>query len=148
MSINRNRPIPESEPWQRQLRSQSPIYIELESASSQVTYSTGSFGSKSNLTNQDANGSQSFSGDQVNIVQTPIGCVVTVGIRRTVDTGSTIFSMLIPSVNQPGPGQAVPVHTHAITTGDQFSIIAGINRGQTELYKFTPLTGTANHIVF
>ena len=86
----------------------TPNLYQLRGAGIHVTYSTGGFGSRLNLTYQDANGSQSFSDGQITVTQTPIGGVVTVTIRRTVDTGSTSFSVLIPTVNLVGPGQAAP----------------------------------------
>jgi hypothetical protein len=126
----------------------TPNVYHLQGAGIQVTYSTGGFGSKLNFTYQDANGSHSFSGDQVNVTQTPIGSLVTVFIRRTVDSGSTSFSVLIPTVNLTGPGQPAPVHTDGVTTIHRFSIIRPFNQGQTELYDVTPLSGTANQVVF
>jgi hypothetical protein len=123
------------------------VYL-LQGAGIQVAYSTGGFGSKLNLTYQDANGSQSFSDNQINITQTPVGSLVTVAIRRTVDAGSTSFSVLIPTVNLMGPGQAAPVATEGITTIHRFSVIPAFDQGQTELYQVTPLSGTANQIVF
>ena len=87
----------------------TPNLYQLQGAGIHVTYSAGGFGGGLNLTYQDANGSQSFSDDQITVTQTPIGVVVTVTIRRTIDTGSTSFSVLIPTVNLAGPGQAAPV---------------------------------------
>ena len=126
----------------------APNLYQLQGSGIHVTYSTGGFGSKLNFTYQDAQGSQSFSDSQVNVSQTPIGSVVTATIRRTVDTGSTSFSVLIPTVNLTGPGQAAPVHTEGITTIHRFSIIKTFDQGQIELYQFTPLSGTANQVLF
>jgi hypothetical protein len=125
-----------------------PNLYQLQGAGIYITYSTGGFGSKLNFTYQDANGSRSFSGDQITVTQTPIGNVVTVTIRLTVDTGSTSFSVLIPNVNLAGPNQAAPVDTVGITTIHRFSIVPTFDRGQTELYQFTPLSGTAIQIPF
>src|SRR5271166_1859668 len=126
----------------------TPNLYQLEGGGIHVTYSTGGFGSKLNFTYQDANGSRSFSRDQINVTQTPIGSVVTVTIRQTVDTGSTSVSVLIPTVNLTGPGQDAHVVTEGITTIHRFSVILAFDRGQTELYQFTPLSGTANQVVF
>jgi hypothetical protein len=126
----------------------TPNLYQLQGAGIYVTYSTGGFGSRLNLTYQDANGSQSFSDDQITVTQTPIGGVVTVTIRRTIDTGSTSFSVLMPTVNLLGPGHAAPVRTEGITTIHRFSIIPVFGQGQTELYQVTPLSGTANQILF
>jgi hypothetical protein len=131
-----------------QLTFTTPNLYELHGGDIQVTYSTSGFGGKQNFTYQDANGSQNFSGDQINVTQTPIGSIVTVFIRRTVDSGSTSFSVIIPTVNLTGPGHPVPIQTEGITTIHRFSIVPVFNRGQTELYQFTPLSGTAEQVLF
>jgi hypothetical protein len=126
----------------------SPNIYDLQGDGIHVTYSTSSFGGKQNLSYQDANGSQNFTGDQINVVETNIGTLVTVLIRRTVDSGSTSFSVLLPTVNLTGPGQPTPISTVGITTIHRFSIIPAFNRGQTELYQITPLDGTAEQVLF
>ena len=73
---------------------------------------------------------------------------MTVFIRRTVDSGSTTFSVLIPTVNLPGMGTPVNIHTEGITTVHRFSILPAMNRGQTEVYSFTRLSGPAEFVEF
>ena len=126
----------------------TPNLYQLHGGGIYVTYSTSGIDGKPHFSYQDAQGSQSFSGDQVNVAETPIGRVVTVVIRRTVDTGSTSFSVLIPTVNLPAVGQQAHIHTEGITTVHRFSVLPAANRGQTELYHFTPMCGTAEHVVF
>lgn len=125
-----------------------PNLYQLQGGSIHVTYSTTGFDGKPHFNYQDAHGSHNFSGDQINVAPTPIGEIVTVTIRFTVDAGSTSFSVLIPTVNLTGPGHPVPIHTEGITTVHRFSIVPAFNQGQTELYHFTPLSGTANQVAF
>jgi hypothetical protein len=126
----------------------SPNLYELQGGGIHVTYSTSGFGAKQSFSYQDANGSQNFTGDHIKVVETSIGALVTVVIRLTVDSGSTSFSVLLPTVNLTGPGHPAPISTVGITTIHRFSIIPAFNRGQTELYQITPLLGTAEQVLF
>ena len=116
-----------------------PNLYTLHGGGIHVSYSTSGFDGKPHFTYQDVHGSQSFSDTQINVASTPIGDVVTVTIRRTVDAGSTSFSVLIPTVNLMGPAPSEHIHTDGITTIHRFSIVPAFNQGQTELYQFTPL---------
>ena len=60
------------------------------------------------FTYHDASQSLSFSGSEVEVVQTELGQIVSVRIRMTVDAGSTTFSVLVPRVNLV-PGQPAPI---------------------------------------
>src|SRR5262245_2981848 len=59
---------------------------------------------------QDASLSKSFSGKEIQIVETEAGQLVSVVLRLTVDQGSTTFSLLVPRVNLPA-GQPTPIST-------------------------------------
>ena len=88
-----------------------------------------------------------FEGDQIRTVATEIGTLVTVTIRMTIDSGSTSFTLLVPTVHLSSSNHAT-LHTEGITTIHRFSIVPAFNQGQTELYTVTPLTGTASFVVF
>jgi hypothetical protein len=126
----------------------TPNLYQVHGGGIHVTYSTTGFDGKPHFTYQDAQGSHSFSGDQIKAVKTPIGDLVTVTIRPTVDSGSTSFSLLVPVVNLTGPGHPAPVRTEGITTVHRFSIVPAFNQGQTELYHVTTMIGMANQVVF
>ncbi len=72
---------------------------------------------------------------------------MTVTIRPTIDSGSTTFTLLVPTVNLDMDTSA-PIHTIGITTQHRFSIIPALRQGQTELYRVTRLTGTASAVQF
>ena len=112
-----------------------------------VTYSTSGFDGKPHFDYHDSHGTHAFSGDQIRTEQTEIGTLVSVTIQLTVDSGSTSFSLLVPTVNL-GSANSVPISTVGITTRHKFSIIQSLNLGQTELYSTTNLTGTAQAVVF
>ncbi|MGA7937100.1 MAG: hypothetical protein WCA35_26340, partial [Kovacikia sp.] len=74
-----------------------------------IHYSTGELGSIKAFEYQDASQMLTFKGDELDIVETSIGTLVTVFIRRTIDSGSTSFSLLVPSVNLPGINSRVQI---------------------------------------
>ena len=98
------------------------------------------------FTYQDASQTLSFSGSDVEVVQTELGQIVSVRIRLTVDSGSTTFSVLVPRVNLV-PGQPAPVHTEGITAIHRLSLVPGLNQGQQDQYSVTPLHGTASDVI-
>jgi hypothetical protein len=126
----------------------APNSYSLTGGGIHVGYSTTGIDGKPHFNYQDAKGSRSFSGSEITVDKTAVGDVVTVVIYKTVDSGSTTFSMLIPAVNLPAPDQPVAIDTDGITTVHRFSIVPGLDRGQMELYCVTPMCGTASHLVF
>src|SRR4051794_31353899 len=74
---------------------------------------------------QDATQSLSFSGKDIEVVETELGQVVSVRIHLTVDQGSTTFSVLVPRVNLVS-GQPAPIYTEGITALHRFSLAPGL----------------------
>lgn len=126
---------------------QTPNLYRLHGHNLQVTYSTSGFDGKPHLQYHDMFQTLDFSGDQIRTLPTEIGTLVTVTIRRTVDTGSTTFSLLVPVVNLEG-SNTVEITTYGITTIRRFSIVSEFNQGQMDSYTVTELRGTAAHVVF
>ncbi|MFN6558495.1 MAG: hypothetical protein RMY28_001630 [Nostoc sp. ChiSLP01] len=112
-----------------------------------VTYSTTSFTGEPRLQYQKGRQILQFAGDEIRTTDTEIGTLVTVTLSKTVDTGSTTFSLLIPAVNL-GNSNEAPIETKGITTENRFSTIPAFNQGQRQIYKVTPLFGTAQALVF
>jgi hypothetical protein len=112
-----------------------------------VTYSTSGFDGKPHFDYHDTHITHAFAGDEIRTLETEIGTLVSVTIVRTIDTGSTSFTLLVPTVNL-GSAFSTPISTIGITTRHKFSIIHALNLGQTELYTETALTGTAQSVVF
>lgn len=124
-----------------------PNLYRLHGHNLQVTYSTSGFDGKPHLQYHDAFQTLHFAGDQIRTLSTEIGTLVTVTIRITVDTGSTVFTMLVPPVNLEA-GNTVEITTYGITTIRRFSIVPEFNQGQIDSYTVTELRGTAAHVVF
>jgi hypothetical protein len=121
-----------------------PTMYELHGAGIHVSYSTTSISGQPLLTYHDASQVKNFSGDQINIVPTEIGSLVTVVIHLTVDSGSTTFSLLIPNVTLP-PSNVANITAEGITTMQKFSIPPPV--GQTQFYTIHTLQGTASFVV-
>jgi hypothetical protein len=125
-----------------------PNIYQLHSAQITVNYSTGDLGSIKALEYQDAIQNLTFKGDEIRTVKTELGTLVTITIRKTIDSGSTSFTLLVPTVNLPGPNVPVNITTEGITTLHRFSVVPRFNQGQTELYSVTQLTGIAEAVPF
>src|ERR1700759_5565323 len=64
-----------------------------------VSYRTSGIDGKPHFSYQDPVRSLSFSGDEIRRVECDLGTVVSVTIVRTIDAGSTSFSLLVPRVD-------------------------------------------------
>ncbi|HTU44337.1 MAG TPA: hypothetical protein VMF91_04710 [Bryobacteraceae bacterium] len=87
-----------------------------------------------------------FSGSQVRVLDTEIGTLVTVTTRITVDTGSTSFSILIPSISLKSVSDQEAFETEAIITTHSGPISIPFN-GVHEKYQFIPLKGEASFVL-
>lgn len=112
-----------------------------------VTYSTSGFDGKPHFTYQDAFLTLQFTGNEITRESTELGTLVSVFIVRTIDAGSTTFTLLVPRVNL-DQGHHAPIETEGITTVHRFSIFPQADHGQTDLYSVTRLTGTARLVEF
>jgi hypothetical protein len=66
-----------------------------------------------------------------------------VTIRRTIDAGSTSFTILVPRTLI-AKGQSSAVKTVGITTLHRFSVIPTFTMGQDDIYTTVNLAGTAS----
>jgi hypothetical protein len=87
-----------------------------------------------------------FSGSQIRALNAEIGTLVSVTTQMTIDTGSTSFSVLIPSISLTGISNNQKFSTDAIITSH-----SGPNSipstGVHEKYQFIPLTGEAEFVL-
>jgi hypothetical protein len=113
-----------------------------------IGYSTTSIDGKPRMTYQNPMRSLSFQGDEIRKVEGDLGTVVSVTIVRTIDSGSTTFSLLVPNVILPAPFSNVSIYTDGITTHHAFSIVPALNQGQRDFYEVTRLQGTASNVAF
>ena len=126
----------------------APNAYHLHAKHLSISYSTTGFAGKPSFEYHDVQQTLIFTEDQIRTVTSDIGTLVTVTIRRTVDSGSTSFTLLVPNVNVTGPHLQVHITTEGITTLHRFSIVPALNQGQTEFYTVTKLTGTAEILEF
>jgi hypothetical protein len=125
----------------------TPNLYQLQGENLHVSYSSRGIAGRPHLAYQDLRQALSFDGDAIRSVETEIGTLATVTIFRTVDSGSTSFTLLVPRVNL-GPATSVPITTQCITTLHRFSLVPALNHGQTETYNVVQLTGTASEVEF
>lgn len=125
----------------------TPNLYELNGGGITVIYSTSSFDGSPRFTYKDRKQTLQFAGDQIQTVGLKIGTLVTVTIPPMVTTGSSTFSVLIPSVNLGETNQAKVV-TEGITTTNGFNTIPKYSQGQAQFYQITHLEGTAQSVQF
>jgi hypothetical protein len=125
----------------------TPNLYQVHGHNLHISYSTSSITGQPRFSYHDAQQTQDFEGDAIRTVDTEIGTLVTVIIFKTIDSGSTSFTLIVPHVNL-DQATSVPIVTDGITTLHRFSIVQALNHGQTELYTVVRLTGTASSVSF
>lgn len=125
----------------------TPDVYDLTGGQLHITYATTSKDGRPYFSYQDGSQKLSFKGADIRQDKSEIGTLVTVIMRRTVDTGSTTFTLLVPTVRLKESSPA-EVHTYGITTVHKFSVIPAMNMGQIESYTSTELSGTAEMVMF
>ena len=126
----------------------APNLYNLHGPNISVSYITAGIDGKPRFSYHDSSRTLQFTGDQIRTAPTEIGTLVTVTLHMTVDTGSTSFTLLVPTVNLDQTHKSAHITTEGITTLHRFSVIPALNRGQTELYTVVKMTGTAQSVVF
>jgi len=123
-----------------------PNLYELTGAGGiQITYTPSDSNGKPDLVYVDATRNLSFNGDQVAIQSSPLGSLVTVFLLRTVDSGSTTLTVLVPGVNL-ATTASQPIKTVGIVTENLFSILELHTPRQTQVYSVIELEGSAQLI--
>ncbi|MBD2448517.1 hypothetical protein H6G76_15400 [Nostoc sp. FACHB-152] len=123
-------------------------FYELQNQQVKVTYSTSSITGEAVFKYEDSEQKLLFSGTEIQTEDTAIGKLVTVTVKKTVDTGYETFSLLLPDVNLKNSSEAKIV-TQGIKTINRLSTIPLLNEGQRQIYTtITPLLGTAKALTF
>jgi hypothetical protein len=125
----------------------APNLFHLSGRHVHVDYASSGIDGRPSVSYQDAFRSVQFRGDELGVVETPAGTLVTVTIVRTVDAGSTSFSVVVPRMNIDA-GTPSPLSTVGITTIHRFSLVPALDRGQLDTYSVTRLHGTAQAVEF
>ena len=122
----------------------TPTTFDVSSEGLHVTYTTAGPDGQPHLTFVSATRNLSFVGDQIRTVVAPdLGTLVSVTIWRTIDTGSTSFTLIVPRVILAAPDVEASVEMVGITTRHRFGVVRRFNRGQLDSSSQVTLTGTA-----
>jgi hypothetical protein len=124
-----------------------PNQYDLRGRGVTISYSVTSISGKPLLTFKKGKQALNFSGDEIGVLDTIIGSLVTVTIAKTVDRGFTTFSFLLPSIQLTSPSARQTFQTIGITTVHK-TTIAGPIKGVQQSYKSLQLRGTARPLVF
>ncbi len=76
-----------------------PNLFELSHAGVHISYSTSSISGKPLFSYHNGQQEQSFSGDEIRVQESELGTLVTVSVKKTVDTGYTSLTLVLPRVN-------------------------------------------------
>ncbi len=109
-----------------------------------ILYSKTSITGKPTFNYTDANGTYNFTGDQIRVLNTEIGTMVTVTLKLTVDAGNTTLTLLVPDFKLEGSGQQF--RTIAIITTKRTAFLP--IKGALECYEVLDLQGTADSVQF
>lgn len=127
----------------------TPNHYVLAGGGLHVIYSTSGIDGKPHLNYQEGKKQTlSFRGDEIRSVETEIGTLVSVTLRRTAEGGCTTFSLLLPRVTLPNGANSVSIRTEGITTLRRDAQGAAAGSGQLDTYTVAHLRGTAGAVVF
>lgn len=121
----------------------SPTLYDVSGEGLHITYATGAADGVPHLHLSDSDGERDFSGPEIRTVASgDVGTLVSVTIVRTIDSGSTSLTLVVPPVVL--EDAAAPVTLVGVTTHHRFSVVPMFNRGQIDSYSTIPLSGTAS----
>jgi len=125
----------------------TPNLYDLRGEGIGITYSTTSLTGKPQLTLKKGRQTLSFTGDEIGVLATPLGSLVTVTIAKTVDRGFTTFSFLLPAISLASTSARQAFRTIGITTVTT-TTIGGPVTGPLQKYTVVVLRGSARQVVF
>jgi hypothetical protein len=126
-----------------------PNVYQLKSGTLSVTYTIVGSDGQPHFLYHDVNTHLDVAGpDEIRTQETENGTLVSVTLRRTIDTGSTSFSLLVPQVNLENADAVATVNVVALTTVHRFSPVPAFNVGQVQLVTADVLNGTAKLVKY
>jgi len=120
-------------------------HYELSGDGIHVSYFSSGLVGEPQLTYQDAQGSRTFMGSQIKVEKSEVGTLVSVVLHMTVDSGSTTFTLLIPTTNLTFAEHAA-IDTIGIVTIHKFSFFFN-DTATTEIYTVHQMHGTAAFVL-
>jgi hypothetical protein len=123
----------------------APTTYELSGDGLHVAYTTSGPDGQPHLVYTRGDQTLSFDGDAQIRTTTAgdVGTLVSVTIRRTIDSGSSSFTLIVPRVMLAGSETETTIDTVGITTLHRFSVVRKMMHGQLDTYSPAALTGTA-----
>lgn len=129
-----------------QAQALQPNLFELSGHGTHITYSTSGIDGRPRFSFRDAHFNENFTGDQIRTLDSELGTLVTVSLKRSVDRGYTSATLLVPGVTLGGQ-TSQHISTVCIVTVH----ITGIQPGHTgaqQTYNTVTLQGTAQLVEF
>ena len=123
----------------------APNLFTLQGHNTSVTISLSGIDGKPRFTYHDQHQALSFSGDEIEFEECSLGSLVTVPIVRTVDFGTTLFSVVLPSMNLLSGSNHV--QTIGITALHR-TTLGGVGHGQLTTYTTITMHGSAQQVEF
>jgi hypothetical protein len=123
----------------------TPNQFDLQGQGISINYSTSGIAGKPLMTVKKGRQTLNFTGDEIVVLGTIIGSLITVTIARTADRGFTTFSFLLPAIELSSATNKPSFQTIGLTTVHK-TTIAGPVKGPQQSYKTTPLRGTAQQV--
>jgi hypothetical protein len=108
-----------------------------------ISYSTSNIVGQAQLSLKLGRQSLNFTGNEITVLDTGIGSLITVTTAKTVDSGFTTFSFLLPAISLATAKQTF--QTIGLTTVHK-TTISGPVTGPLETYKSVALKGTARQV--
>jgi len=113
----------------------------------QLTYSSTSFTGQPQLSYRDHNLQLNFVGEEIYILDTKIGQLITVTLETIADLRIVTFSLILPLVNVMRQSAGIRVSVPGIRTITH-TTIAGPGLGAEKTYAIVTLEGTAQFVDF
>lgn len=120
--------------------------FELSRGAIYVTYSTTSILGGPILNYRDNQISRSFRGEEIRLLDTEVGQLITVTLEAIPDLRTVTFSLILPTVTIMPQSTGTRIRVPGITTTAP-TTIAGPPPGPQQLYSIVRLRGTAQFIV-
>jgi hypothetical protein len=122
--------------------------FELGSYSTQVTYSSTSITGQPLLNYRDDANNLNFMGDEIRIVESEIGQLITVTLESgAADAPPVTFTLVLPEVNVLPQSGGTQIQVPGILTTTR-SLFGGPRLGAEKTYSIIDLQGTAQFVVF
>jgi hypothetical protein len=122
-------------------------HYEVQHGHVTVTYTLDDLtGPNPHLTYDDHGTAHTFSGTQLVRTDTPVGTLLSVVVKPSIDADTTFFSLMLPNVNLAGESSC-KIETFGVTTV-RHTTIAGPSRGQLDDYTVShPFKGSASVVL-